>query len=70
MTTYENVLENAAKLRPVEKANLIEFLMSCLEKPDTEIDRIWEEEALKRYKAWQEGRVIARDLDEVLKKYE
>jgi len=70
MTTYETILEGALKLRPIEKANLIEFLMSSLEKPDAEIDAIWEEEAIKRYKAWREGRLKVKDLDEVLKKYE
>lgn len=70
MTAYENVLREVSKLRPIEKASLVEFLMASLEKPDAEIDQIWEEEALKRFKAWQEGKVSAKDLEQVLKKYE
>lgn len=70
MTTHKTLLENALKLRPVERAHLIEGLMASLEKPDPEIDSIWEKEALKRYEAYKEKRITVKDLDEVMKKYE
>ena len=70
MISQETLFENAIKLKPVEKANLIEGLMASLENPDSSIDSIWEEEALKRYNAYKKGQIAAKDLDEVLKKYE
>ncbi len=69
MLEYKDLLENAMKLRPVERAQLIESLMISLEKPDLEIESIWEEEAIKRYEAFKEKRVKVRDLDEVMKRY-
>ena len=69
MLEYKDLLENAMKLRPVERAQLIESLMISLEKPDLEIESIWEEEAIKRYEAFIEKRVKVRDLDEVMKRY-
>ncbi len=69
MLEYKDLLENAMKLRPVERAQLIESLMISLEKPDVEIDSTWEEEAIKRYEAFKEKRVKVRDLDEVIKRY-
>ena len=69
MLEYKYLLENAMKLRPVERAQLIESLMISLEKPDLEIESIWEEEAIKRYEAFKEKRVKVRDLDEVMKRY-
>ena len=69
MLEYKDLLENAMKLRPVERAQLIESLMISLEKPDLEIDSTWEEEAIKRYEAFKEKRVKVRDLDEVMKRY-
>jgi len=69
MREYKDLLENAMKLRPVERAQLIESLMISLEKPDLEIESIWEEEAIKRYEAFKEKRVKVRDLDEVMKRY-
>ena len=70
MTSHKTLLENALKLRPVDRAHLIEGLMASLEKPDPEIDSIWEQEALRRYEAYKEKRLKVKDLDEVLKKYE
>ncbi len=69
MLEYKYLLENAMKLRPVERAQLIESLMISLEKPDLEIESIWEEEAIKRYEAFKEKRVKVLDLDEVMKRY-
>ncbi len=69
MLEYKDLLENAMKLRPVERAQLIESLMISLEKPDLEIESIWEKEAIKRYEAFKEKRVKVRDLDEVMKRY-
>ncbi len=69
MLEYKDLLENAMKLRPVERAQLIESLMISLEKPGLEIESIWEEEAIKRYEAFKEKRVKVRDLDEVMKRY-
>lgn len=69
MTSHKAILKNALKLPPVERAHLIEGLMASLEKPDPEIDSIWEQEALKRYEAYKEKRITVKDLDEVMKKY-
>ena len=70
MTKYEVLLEDALKLEPVEKAHLIEGLMASLEKPDLEIEELWEKEALSRYEAYKQKRIKLKDLDEVLTKYE
>ncbi|MBA7691621.1 hypothetical protein ES703_100171 [subsurface metagenome] len=70
MISYETLLKNALRLRPVERAHLIERLMASLEKPDLEIESIWEQEAIRRYEAYKEKRVKTKDLEEVLRKYE
>lgn len=70
MISHETLLKDALKLRPVEKAHLIEGLMASLEKPDPDVESEWEREALRRYKAYKQKRIKAKDLDEVLKKYE
>jgi len=53
----------------VERAHLIERLMASLEKPDPEMETIWEQEAIRRYDAYKQKRAKAKDLQEVLKKY-
>ena len=69
MQTFETVLESALKLRAVERAQLVEEIMMSLEKSNPEIDKIWEEEAIKRYRAYKEKRLKVKDLDEVMKRY-
>jgi hypothetical protein len=40
-----------------------------LDKPDPEIDRIWAEEAKKRWKAYKAGKVATVSYEQVMKKY-
>ncbi len=70
MLSQKTFLEEALKLRPVERAHLVEGLMSSLEKPDPDIESIWEREALKRYEQYKQKRIKSKDLGEVLRKYE
>ncbi|HLE86652.1 MAG TPA: addiction module protein [Candidatus Brocadiaceae bacterium] len=69
MTPRETLLEDALKLRAVERSYLIDGLMASLEKPDPDIESIWEQEALRRHEAYKQKRVKAKDLEKVLGKY-
>ena len=69
MYSYEILLRNALKLRSIERAQLAEGLLRSLDSPDDEIDQIWVEEALKRYEAYKQKKIKAKDLDEVMKRY-
>ena len=69
MYSYEILLKNALKLRSIERAQLAEGLLRSLESPNDEIDKVWEEEALKRYEAYKQEKIKAKDLDEVMKRY-
>jgi len=70
MQTYEMILEYALKLKPADRAQLIEGLIASMEKPDSEIKRLWDQEALKRYAAYKQNGITVKDLADVLKKYE
>jgi len=70
MKEYENLLTNALKLKPVDRAHLIEGLMASLEKPDPEIELLWEKEALDRYDVYKKGNIKAKNVNESLSKYE
>ena len=41
MTSTDNVFKEALTLRPFKKAQLIDKLVSSLDKPDKEIDELW-----------------------------
>jgi hypothetical protein len=43
------------------------MLHRSLDKPDPEIDRVWQEEALRRVKAYDEGRLKTVSMEEVFR---
>ncbi len=69
MTTTDNILREALTLKPSEKAQLIDKLLSILDKPDKEIDELWAKEAEDRINAYEQGKIKAMSLEKVLQKY-
>jgi hypothetical protein len=62
----------AAEIRNLpdkEKLQLVDAILEELVKPDPEIDRIWAEEARKRWKAYQAGRVPMVSYGTVMAKH-
>ena len=62
-----DVIEQALKLKASERYMLLEMLHQSLDKPDPEIDRIWREEALRRVKAYDEGKLATVSMEEVFR---
>ena len=69
MMSTDNVFKEALTLRPFEKAQLIDKLLSSLDKPDKEIDELWAREAEDRIDAYDQGKIKAISLEKVLQKY-
>jgi len=69
MSTAKEILEKAISLDPKEKAELVDCLISSLDQPDRELDRLWAEEAESRLAAYKRGELKAISLEEVLNKY-
>ena len=67
--TTEKIASEAHELADVDKLRLVDALLNDLDKPDPEIDRIWAEEARKRWKAYQEGALPSIAYEDVMKKY-
>ena len=44
-------------LPDVEKLRLVDAILTDLDKPDPEIDRVWAEEACKRWAAYKAGKI-------------
>ena len=57
------------QLPDVEKLRLVDVILADLDKPDPEIDRVWAEEARKRWAAYKEGRIPTISYEEVMAKY-
>jgi len=66
MSTAE-VIEQALKLKASERYLLLELLHQSLDKPDPDIGRVWQEEALRRVKAYDEGRLECVSMEEAFR---
>lgn len=56
-------------LPDVEKLWLVDAILADLDKPDPEIDRVWAEEARKRWEAYKEGRAQTVSYETVMAKH-
>ncbi len=69
MTTELQALETEAlKLSLTERAQLAEHLITSLDQlDDTENERLWVEEAERRYQEYKKGNIPARLAEDVLR---
>lgn len=68
-STADQLEQEITSLPDVEKLRLVDAILDELRKPDPEIDRIWVEEARKRWDAYKAGRLRTVSYEEVMSKY-
>lgn len=64
-TSAETLLRQALQLTPLDRAALVESLITSLDKPDAELDALWLKEAESRMAGYRAGEIEAIDADEV-----
>ncbi len=70
MGTISNELAAKIKSLPdIEKIELVDSILMQLDRPDPEIDRIWADEARKRWQAYKMDKVETVPYDKVMDKY-
>jgi putative addiction module component (TIGR02574 family) len=67
--TADKLAQEIHSLSDMEKLQIVDAILTDLDRPDPEIDRIWAEEARKRWTAYKEGRIPAVSYQEVMDKY-
>jgi putative addiction module component (TIGR02574 family) len=65
----EKVRKQARALPDSDKLQLVDVLLTELDKPDPEIDRVWAAESQHRWKAYKAGKMKAIPYSEVMKKF-
>jgi len=68
-TAAEEMADKAKTLPDSDKLALVDRLLAQLDRPDPEIDRVWADEAERRWKAYKAGRVASVSYEEVMAKY-
>jgi putative addiction module component (TIGR02574 family) len=56
-------------LPDIEKLRLVDAILADLDKPDPEIDKIWAEEARKRWAAYKAGRIPTVSYEDIMTRY-
>lgn len=67
--TADQLEAQIRSLTEVEKLRLVDAILNDLHKPDPEGDRVWAEEARKRWLAYKEGRIATVSYEEVMSKH-
>ncbi|HMH42293.1 MAG TPA: addiction module protein [Pyrinomonadaceae bacterium] len=68
-TSADKLASEIKDLPDTEKLRLVDAILADLDKPDPEIDRIWAEEARKRWIAYKAGGIPTLSYEEVMAKY-
>jgi len=68
-TTADKLLSQIRALPDEEKLQVLEGILTDLDKPDEEIDQIWALEARKRWAAYKAGRLRSVSYEELMSKY-
>jgi putative addiction module component (TIGR02574 family) len=64
--TKDDLYVRIHSLPDLEKLRLVDEILTQLDKPDLELDRIWAEEARKRWDAYKAGRLKTVSYEEVM----
>ncbi len=67
--SVDKLAEEIRDLPDVEKLRLLDAILTDLDKPDPEIDRVWAEEARKRWAAYKAGKVPTVSYESVMAKH-
>ena len=70
IVNVEEILEASLNLPAIERADLINHLLSSLDVPDKGIDGVWQKEVEERIEAYRKGHLTSISLQDVLSKYQ
>jgi putative addiction module component (TIGR02574 family) len=69
MLAIDNLFNEISTLKPVDRIKLVERILTSLNSPNKEIDKIWEEEIENRIKAYKNGKLKTVSASKVFSKY-
>ena len=68
-TTADKLVSEIKSLPDLEKVRLLKAILEQLDRPDSEIDRVWADEARKRWAAYKAGTIPTISYEDVMAKY-
>lgn len=68
VTNVRNLYDQALQLGPVERAELVNAILSSFMPADASIDDAWRQEAASRLAAWKSGGLPDEPLEDVMRR--
>ena len=68
-TQADRLVSEIRALPDEEKLRVLDAILTDLDKPDAEIDRVWAIEARKRWSSYKAGRLQTVSYEELMRKY-
>jgi putative addiction module component len=68
-TQADRLVSEIRALPDEEKLRVLNAILTDLDKPDQEIDRIWAIEARKRWESYKAGRLQSVSYEDLMRKY-
>ncbi|HSW01963.1 MAG TPA: addiction module protein [Sedimentisphaerales bacterium] len=65
----QDLLKEALALPPIERAALVDQLLTSLDKPDEAVDQVWRKEIAARLRAYRSGEAATVSAEDVLAEY-
>lgn len=65
----KDLLKEALALPPIERAILVDQLLTSLDKPDEAVDQVWRKEIAARLGAYRSGEAATVSAEDVLAEY-
>lgn len=69
MKTPTDIIKDIMVLNSNDRAFIVEKLLESLDKPDKDVDTLWEKEVEQRINAYQQGHIKTLTVEEVFSKY-
>ena len=68
-TQADKLVSEIRALPDEEKLRVLDAILTDLDQPDDEIDRIWADEARKRWNSYKAGKLKTVSYEELMSKY-
>jgi hypothetical protein len=69
-TDTKQILETALSLPAIDRALIVESLLTSLDQPDTDVDGLWAVQAEDRLAAFDAGKIDAVPADVVFREFD
>lgn len=68
-TAADKLVSEIKSLPDLEKVRLLKAILEQLDRPDSEIDGVWADEARRRWAAYKAGKIPTVSYEDVMEKY-